>query len=114
MITQILPYLQTAVSFCTLIGLLYAFKKFLGTPHATLDARVTKLEIEQNEIKQSLLQGNDRFRNQNTTLEVIQKCLLALIDFELSYCSHTDYNEDISDLQEAKKLLRNHLSSSKS
>lgn len=85
-------------------------KKNADAPIKELEARVTALEIEQKEFKQSLLQGNDRFRDNETTNEVMQSCMLALIDFELSYCIHTGYT-DTEDLMRAKTELRKHLAS---
>ena len=52
--------------------------------------------------------GNDKFKKQDDTNEVFINCMLAFIDFELSYCSHTDYKYT-EDLDEAKATLRKHL-----
>lgn len=106
--TGILPYLQIILTLMNICVLGFAFFKFLGKPHATLEGRINVIEVELKEIKQSLLQGNDRFRDQEDTNEVMQICMLALIDFELSYCSHTNY-EHTEDLIKAKDVLRKHL-----
>lgn len=108
MITGLLPYLQTFLAIGNLVIMLWALKTFLTKPHDSLDSRVTAIEVDIKEIKQSLLQGNDRFREQETTNEVMQSCMLALIDFELAYCIHTSY-EDTGDLIQAKTELRKHL-----
>lgn len=108
MIKDILPIFQLAVSICTLFGMLYAFKKFLDRPHDTLEERVIALELKQKETEQKLQQGNDRFKKQDDTNEVFINCMLAFIDFELSYCSHTDY-QYTEDLDKAKDTLRRHL-----
>lgn len=108
MIKDILPIFQLLVSICTLFGMLYAFKKFLDKPHDTLEARVIALELKQKENEQKLLLGNDRFKKQDDTNEVFINCMLAFIDFELSYCSHTDYKYT-EDLDKAKDTLRRHL-----
>ena len=108
MIKDILPIFQLAVSICTLFGMLYAFKKFIEKPHDTLEARVIALELKQKETDQKLHQGNDRFKKQDDTNEVFINCMLAFIDFELSYCSHTDYKYT-EDLDKAKDTLRRHL-----
>lgn len=108
MIKEILPVFQLAVSICTLLGMFYAFKKFIDRPHDTLEERVSVLEVKQKETEQKLFQGNDRFRNQEDTNEVFINCMLAFIDFELSYCSHTDYKYT-EDLDKAKDTLRKHL-----
>ena len=108
MIKDILPIFQLAVSICTLFGMLYAFKKFIEKPHDTLEQRIITLELKQKETDQKLLQGNDRFKKQDDTNEVFINCMLAFIDFELSYCSHTDYKYT-EDLDKAKDTLRRHL-----
>lgn len=108
MIKEILQVFQLAVSICTLMGMFYAFKKFLQKPHDTLEERIIALELKQKETDQKLLQGNDRFRKQDDTNEVFINCMLAFIDFELSYCSHTDYKYT-EDLDKAKDTLRKHL-----
>lgn len=108
MITGILPVFQLLVSVCTLIGMLYAFKRFIEKPHESLESRVIALELKQKETDQKLFQGNDRFKKQDDTNEVFINCMLAFIDFELSYCSHTDYKYT-EDLDKAKDTLRKHL-----
>lgn len=108
MITSILPVVQLLVSVFTLFGMLYAFKKFLEKPHDTLEARVIALELKQKETDQKLITGNERFKKQDDTNEVFINCMLAFIDFELSYCSHTDYKYT-EDLDKAKDTLRRHL-----
>ena len=107
-VQTILPYLQLFMNIGTICVMVYTLVKFLGKPHTNLETRVTACEVELKDIKQSLLQGNDRFREQETTNEVMQSCMLALIDFELAYCIHTSY-EDTEDLMRAKTELRKHL-----
>lgn len=111
-ITAILPVLQCILAFCNICVLGFAFFKFLNRPHNTLEGRVTALELKIAEVEVSLKQGNDRFRNEATTIEVIQMCLLALIDFELSYCAHNSY-EHTEDLLKAKNILQEHLARGK-
>lgn len=108
MIQTLLPILQIVLTSANILVLGYAFMRFLSKPHNTLENRVTALELETKEMKQSLLQGNDRFRAQEDTNEVMMICMLALIDFELSYCAHTNYDHT-EDLIKAKNLLREHL-----
>lgn len=105
----VLPILQLLLTSMNICVLGFAFIKFLGKPHNSLEKRVSEHDLELKEIKQSLLQGNDRFRVQENTNEVMQSCMLALIDFELAYCIHTSY-EDTEDLMKAKNKLREHLS----
>lgn len=115
-ITAVLPYFQTFLAFCNICVMLWIFKNFLNKPHDTLEAKVSDLkqevlgiQVKLQEVERSLNMGNDGFREQRDTNRVMQNCMLALIDFELSYCSHTNYTEDTTDLIEAKKILREHL-----
>lgn len=105
----VLPYLQLILAFMNVCVLIFAFYKFLNKPRTNFDERLTIIEHKVEEINRSLLCGNDRFREQDDTNEVMQSCMLALIDFELSYCIHTSYN-DTEDLMKAKDKLRGHLS----
>ena len=110
MIAALLPILQAFLAIGNICIMLYALKKFLSKPHDTLEDKVNAHEIKIKEIQISLKQGNDRFKEQETTNEVMQSCMLALIDFELAYCIHTSY-EDTEDLMRAKTELREHLAS---
>jgi hypothetical protein len=92
-----------------------SLKKQASEPFEKLRSRVDAHDVEISDIKMALKQGNDRFREQEKhdkmqeeTNEVMQLCMLALIDFELSYCSHTDYSHT-EDLEKAKDVLRTHL-----
>lgn len=105
---RILPLLQFLISLGTLCGMLYAFKLFLSTPHDSLEKRVATNEVDIKEIKQSLLQGNDKFRKQDDTNEMFISCMLAFIDFEIAYCHHTNY-EYSEDLEKAKTILQHYL-----
>lgn len=109
MIKDILPFLQVILTSGNICILAYALFNFLKKPQNSLEQRVSVTEIKIKEIEASLLQGNDRFREQDSTNEVMQSCMLALIDFELAYCIHTSY-EDTDDLMKAKTELRKHLS----
>ena len=110
MIPNILPYLQTVLAGANICIIGYGFYRFLNKPHTTLESKVNEHDVKIKEIEDSLKQGNDRFREQDNTNEVMQICMLALIDFELSYCSHTNY-EHTEDLIKAKDILRKHLAS---
>ena len=108
-------FLKVFLQLANVIVLGYALWKFLNKPHNTMDIRIKELEtkileleVRLKEFDQSLHQGNDRFKDQERTNEVMQSCMLALIDFELAYCIHTSY-EDTEDLMRAKTELRNHL-----
>ena len=117
MITQILPYIQTAVSLCTLIGLLYAFYKFTRKPSddmaAELDAikkKQGKLELKLIEVERSLMLGNSNFQALKEVVEGITSGVLAIVDFEIAYCARTGYGKDggdLSDLKAAQNTIRN-------
>lgn len=109
-VQSILPIFQLILTFGNVCVLGYALFKFLNKPHSTLEEKVNEHDLKIKAIENSLLQGNDRFREQETTNEVMQSCMLALIDFELAYCIHTSY-EDTEDLMRAKNELRKHLAS---
>ena len=109
-VQEMLPILQLLLAGGNLSIMLFALAKFVKKPYDTLEQRILSLEVDVKEIKDSLKLGNDEYRDQKERNEVMQTCMLALIDFELSYCSHTNYDEDgIEDLQEAKRILRSHL-----
>ena len=79
------------------------------TPFKKLSSKVDEHEIRINKIESSLYHGNDRFREQENTNEVLLKSLLALIEFEIQYC--ITENKPISkDLERAKEDLHAYLS----
>lgn len=108
MVTSLLPYFQTFLAFCNIVIIGYGLYKFLNKPHDTLEEKVQVHDVKIKEIEDSLKHGNDKFREQKDTNEVFINCMLAFIDFELSYCSHTDY-KFTEDLDKAKDTLRKHL-----
>ena len=114
-VQTILPVLQMILAFGNICVLGYALVKFLNKPHDTLETRVATLELEFMETKQSLHQGNDRFRDldkeiekQDKTNSVLIHSVLALIEFEIQYCL-TEHKEMSKDLEKAKDDLHNYL-----
>ena len=94
----------------------YALYKFLNKPHTDLETRVTTLEIELKDTRQSLLQGNDKFRDledrfqeQKKTNSTFKSVMLSFVNFEIAYCIHTGY-EHQEELMKAKAELENYLS----
>lgn len=81
-----LQMLQIVLTFGNVCVLLYAFVKFLGKPHDTLDTRVSVLENEVAEIKKALNAGTEHFEEQDGANEVILRSTLALIDYEIQRC----------------------------
>ena len=100
---------QLLVAICTLLGMLYAFKTFLSKPKDSMIKRIIELEVEVKELKNSLHQGNDRFRKQDDTNEVLLYSVLALIDFEMQYCL-TEKVTMSDDLKNAKEDIQKFLS----
>ena len=100
--------LKVLLQIANIVILGYALYKFLNKPRNTLEEKVKEHDVKIKEIEDSLKQGNDRFRNEANTIEVMQICMLALIDFELAYCAHTDYKYT-EDLLKAKNILQEHL-----
>lgn len=99
---------QVFLAFCNTVLMIFVFIKFLSKPHITLESRVNEHDVKIKDIENSLKQGNDRFRDHEDTNEVMQICMLAIIDFELSFCAQTNY-ANTEDLIHAKELLRKHL-----
>ena len=115
MVNQILPVLQLISQIAIIIGMVYGFYKFVNRPHDTLEQRVTFLEAELKETKQSLLQGNDKFRihekefkKQHKLNNAFKSIILAFINFEIAYCQNTNYahtEEIVKAKKEIEKLL---------
>jgi len=105
----ILMIFQLLVAVCTFIGMMYAFKVFISKPKDSLEARVVVLEKEVVDLKKSLHQGNDRFRKQDDTNEIILHSILALIEFEFQYCI-TEKVTMTDELKNAKEDLQRFLS----
>lgn len=107
-ISDVLPLAQLMLTSCNIAVLGFGFFKFMRSPHDNLEKRVTALEVKSEEHDKALKQGNDRFRHSKSTTEILMICMLALIDFELTFCAQTHY-ENTEDLLKAKNLLREHL-----
>lgn len=87
----------------------YALYRFTKKPHDTLDQRVTALEVEVKNIKESLNQGQDKFRKHDESIKVLLHSTLALIEFEIQYCL-IEHKEMSDSLKKAKEDLHNFLS----
>jgi hypothetical protein len=93
----------------------YALFKFLNKPHNTLeerinaiDVRLRELDVKLREIDTSLKQGNDRFREQDDTNEVLIRSVFALLEFEVHYCE-TEQKPITKNLEKAKDDLHDYL-----
>jgi len=112
-VQSILPFMQLTLTFCNICILGYAFIKFMGKPRNDLETRITNLEYEVKEIKNSLHQGNDRFRDQANVNEVLIHSVLALIDFEVHYCE-TEQKPISKSLEKAKDDLHDYFARNRS
>lgn len=107
-VTTILPILQLILAGGNICVLGFALFKFLNRPHDTLNERVTSLEVDVKEIKQSLREGNDRFKEQEDTNEVLIRSVFALLEFEVHYCE-TEQKPISKNLERAKDDLHDYL-----
>lgn len=100
---------QAFLIFCNVCIMLYVFKGFASKPHNNLVQEVAEIKIKVKDIEESLKQGNDKFREQKETNEILLNSTLALIEFEIQYC--LTENKHISpELQKAKENLHGYLS----
>jgi hypothetical protein len=109
MIQTIQSILTLILSGANLCVLGYALFKFTKKPHDTLDQRVTSLEVEVKNIKESLNYGQDKFRKHDESIKVLLHSTLALIEFEIQYCL-IEHKEMSDSLKKAKEDLHNFLS----
>lgn len=109
MINIIQDGLDLFLKIANVILLGYALYKFTKKPHDTLDQRVTALEVEVKNIKESLNHGQDKFRKHDESIKVLLHSTLALIEFEIQYCL-IEHKEMSDSLKKAKEDLHNFLS----
>lgn len=108
-IKPIVDIMQAFLIFCNVCVMLYVFKGFVSKPHNSLEQEVAEIKIKVKDIEDSLKQGNDKFREQNETNEILLNSTLALIEWEIQYC--LTENKHISpELQKAKENLHTYLS----
>lgn len=86
-----------------------ALKVMKETPFKTLSDKVEGHEVRIGKIESSLFLGNDRFREQEATNEVLLRSILALVEFEIQYC-YTEGKPISKDLEKAKDDLHSFLS----
>ena len=105
----ILPIAQLVLAVCNIIIIAYGGYKIINKQHDNLKERVDAHDVEIKEIKASLKMGNDRFREQDNTNEVLIRSTLALVEFEIQYCL-TEKKPMSEDLKKAKEDLHDYLS----
>lgn len=104
----ILSYMQMFLSFANICIILYAFVKFLGKPHSTLEQRVKILEDKVRDLEENNKDKEDRFKKIDKSLNVLIHSTLSLIEFEMQYCL-TEHKEMSQGLEESKKALHDFL-----
>lgn len=103
-----LQIFQLILAFGNVCVMIYTLTRFLEKPHNTLEQRITAVENELKEIKDSLQNGSGHFKDLDDTSEVILKSTLALLDTVMQIS--TIENHPVSeDLKEARKNLREFL-----
>ena len=107
-LTAFLPYFQTIIAAANICVIVYGFYKFLGKPHSTLESRVAVVESKLKEHEESLRAGNDRFKEQDKTNEVLIRSTFALLEFEVHYCE-TEHKPISKNLEKAKDDLHDYL-----
>lgn len=100
--------LTTFLSFCNVCIMLYTFRGFVKKPKDDIIGRIVELEVKVKEHDDSLKKGNDNFREQDKTNEVILTSILALIEFEMQYCA-VEKKPVTQGLQTAKENLNKFL-----
>ena len=111
--------LGLVLQLCNIIIIGYGLFRFLNKPHDTLEEkheelvkRVDKQENRIEDIEESLLKGNDKFRSQEETNASFKSVMLSFVNFEIAYCIHTGY-EHTEDLMNAKHELESYLAGKK-
>lgn len=103
-------YVDWFLKLAQIVTILYAAYKFTRKPHDSLDSRLTAVEVKLAEHEQSLHQGNDRFKQQDDTNEILTRCTFALLEFEVHYCE-TEQKPISKNLERAKDDLHDYLAS---
>ena len=116
MFSEFSEVLKVFLQIAQFVTILYAVYKFTRKPHDSLEEKHNELkkrvdahDVEIREVKESLKQGNDIFRDQEETNATFKSVMLAFVDFEIAYCLHTNY-EFTDDLMKAKKELQDYVS----
>lgn len=108
-IAFVIGLLGAILTILNIIDKTNALKTMRETPFKTLSGKVEEHEVRIGKIESSLFLGNDRFREQEATNEVLLRSILALVEFEIQFC--ITENKPISkDLEKAKDDLHAFLS----
>lgn len=105
----VIGLLGAILTILNIIDKYIALKDKNDSPFKSLVGKVEEHEVRIGKIESSLFLGNDRFREQEATNEVLLRSILALVEFEIQYC--ITENKPISkDLEKAKDDLHAFLS----
>lgn len=85
-----------------------ALKSKSETPFKLLSDKVDEYEDRLNKVESSLYQGNERFKEQERTNEVLIRSVFALLEFEVHYCE-TEQKPISKNLERAKDDLHDFL-----
>lgn len=101
-VTSAVTVLQLIISGATVITLIYALIKFMGTPNRSQNARLDALEQWKKTVDQRLSTGDDHFKEIDNGNRITQKAILALM-------KHAINGNDIDSLKQAEKKLEEYL-----
>lgn len=101
-VTSAVTVLQLIISGATVITLIYALIKFMGTPNRSQNARLDALEQWKKTVDQRLSTGDDHFQEIDNGNRITQKAILALM-------KHAINGNDIDSLKQAEKKLEEYL-----
>lgn len=96
--------MQIILAFFQICVFLWAFRTFLRKPTTTLEEKVLELEVTIKNMQTSLLQGNDKFRENDRAIEAMLRSIIALTEFEIEYCL-TEHKQPSKGLIDAKENL---------
>lgn len=105
----VIGLLGAILTIMNIIDKYIALKDKSDTPFKSLAGKVEEHEVRIGKIESSLFLGNDRFREQEATNEVLLRSILALVEFEIQYCI-TEGKPISKDLEKAKDDLHGFLS----
>ena len=108
-IAFIIGFLGAILTILNIIDKYIGLKDKSDTPFKSLSSKVEEHDIRIGKIESSLFLGNDRFREQEATNEVLLRSILALVEFEIQYCI-TEGKPISKDLEKAKDDLHGFLS----
>ena len=115
MLSQFSDILKVLLQVAQVVALVYACYRFTQKPHDTLETRVRELEkrvdsdeVKMSDIQKSLDSAHEKHRQQHDTNEMFITVVLSFIDFEIAFCTQTEYT-NTDDLLKAKQTLQKYL-----